>query len=716
MPVYPEAQRKEATSFSLADISTLLNKMSDKEKNYSLRARSSIRMVNGKQEKVYVLFLRNGNESLFERLDNWWNAKAQHALVRQLICAALAEPVAPAASAHTGVRTLVQERALLRVRKMEKMAPEKIQAIFSECLVAKEEMQVFQNRFLSISSEDRLKFQEFHQDFDHVLGKEKIVPAVSLFSEENFSTKDPINELLTEAESHYSDALLKAFMEFTKAAAENRPMKDIDPALVLAFFDKWKTLRQAFAQADTANSAVPDGRCTTACRAAIDVLIELFDTLCPTPAPTAQETPHNDRMALVPVPFRPTAPRPVPQPRFASLPVLPAGLFQSLWACSAGRSAGAVYAASQVLMPVAKKMVSRAPLTAAPTAAARQPVRTAATTPIRPAQSPQDISCDYQSELDMADIDREAVILICNEGGLFSLSPACRQWLAELGGNQHAGEAHFGKVQYQAQTVLLARAERAPMHGHLNAAAIRRLGAVYDAAVATAVAQDRSICLTDLFDYDPRTADQCVEAMLAPVRRCYREGRQPAIHIRVTSSRLRETIVAAVKVLLSAQPAERPGVEVIDCLNEADRRLPGLIMISGDSVDPLNRTLARRHAQHAGQARAGTAAASRVVARKLLGSDARTHLYFFAEPCPLKNGLPDGARVAGEYAALFHEARQHQCKLVTLEVLSATPGHETLSVAALSAAIMAARAVTPELKVRIVTRNKQIREGMQGGF
>ena len=367
---------------------------------------------------------------------------------------------------------------------------------------------------------------------------------------------------------------------------------------------------------------------------------------------------------------------------------------------------------------LSRSMVRRAPLAApsapaAPAAPARPPARIAASTPIRPAQSPQHIACDYQSELDIADIDREAVILIAHEGRLFSLSPACRRWLAELDGKQHAGEGRFSKVQYQGQTVLLARAEQASMHGHLDAAAIRRLGEVYDAAVQLAIAQNRPICLTDLFDYDPRTADQCVEAMLAPIRRCYREGRQPAIHIRVTSSRLRETIITALKVLLSTQPAERPAVEVIDCLTEADRQLPGLMMISRDSADPLNRAVARRHAQQAGPARAGAAAASRVVPRKLLGSQARTHLYYLAQPCPLKNGLPDGARIADEYTTLFHEARQHQCMLVTLEVLSETPGHEGSSVAALSAAIMAARAIIPALKVRVVTRNKKIKNNMQ---
>jgi hypothetical protein len=339
-------------------------------------------------------------------------------------------------------------------------------------------------------------------------------------------------------------------------------------------------------------------------------------------------------------------------------------------------------------------------------------VRTSAPAPkpIRPASSPRDIGCDCQGELDLAEIDSEAVILLAREGALFSMSAACHRWLAELGRNQHVEEAHFARVQDQNRTVLMARAQRAPMHGHLGDAAIRRLGETYQAAVAEAVRQHRPICLTALFDYDPHTVDQCVEAMLAPVRRCYQEGLQPAIHIRVSSSRLRERVVAALKVLL----AERPAVEFIDCLTDADRQLPGLIMLSADSADPMHRDLARRHAHRARSAAPGATAAEPVGPRRSLGSDTSTHLYFYAQPCPLKSGLPDGARIAAEYAALFQAARQHQCTFVTLEILSEIPGHEGSLIAALSAAITSARAVAPALKVRIVTRNRKIREGMRG--
>jgi len=48
--------------------------------------------------------------------------------------------------------------------------------------------------------------------------------------------------------------------------------------------------------------------------------------------------------------------------------------------------------------------------------------------------------------------------------------------------------------------------------------------------------------------------------------------------------------------------------------------------------------------------------------------------------------------------------------------LSETPGHEAGLIAALSADIMTARAATPALKIRIVTRNRKIRDRMQDCF
>ncbi|MFL6717592.1 MAG: hypothetical protein ACJ8G3_14640, partial [Burkholderiaceae bacterium] len=430
MPVYPEAPRKEATSFSLNDISTLLSQMSDKEKAYSLRARSSMVMVNGKQETVYLLFLRNGSESVFERLDNWWNAKTQRELARQLICMALAEQRVPAVPGRIATRTLVHENTFSRVRKMDKMAPNEIRNIFSECIAAQQKMQVFENKLLSISSEDRQKFQEFNRDLDGDPGREKIIPALSILIRENSASKNPISEILAEAESHYVHAMLRAFMQFTKVIAENRSLSEIDLALVLAFFDKRKTWRQGDGLADTAKPGSLASERTAACWTAIDGLLDICGRLRCAPLPVAQAPSVGDRTALVPAQVRPPAGSSSPQARPSSLPALQASLFRSLWACGAGRSAGAVYAASKILAPAAKKMVGQP----APAATAMELVRTSALAPkpIRPARSPQDIVCDCQGELDLADIDREAVILVAHEGGLFSKSPACQRWLAEL--------------------------------------------------------------------------------------------------------------------------------------------------------------------------------------------------------------------------------------------------------------------------------------------
>jgi hypothetical protein len=717
MPVYRKAPQKEALAFSFNDISMLLDQMSDKEKKYSLRARSSIRTVNGMQQTVYLLFLRNGSESVFEKWDNWWNAQAQRALAKQLVCKALAERPDGASPGQARMKMAHRERALLSIRKIDRMAPEKIRAIFSDCIAAQKEIDVFNNKLLAVSLEDRLKFDAFHQDFGDILSKEKPCEMSFRLIQKNPVKKNPINEMLAEANSHYLQVMLQAFLQFADAVAGNRPLSEIDLALVLEFSKKRKKSRAASEQSDSANPAISDGEAMAACWKAIDTLLELCDKYqCPA-LPAAHDAVGGKRLAVVPVQCQPPSPKSSSRPQPPALPALPASLFQSLWACSAGRSAGAVYAASTLMAPLAKKIVSRATPADAALAAARQSVRTSPVepTPIRPAQSPQDICCDWQSELDLADIDSEAVILVRSGGGLFSMSSACNRWLEDLSHHQHVEEAHFSKVHYQRQTVLLARAQHLTVNGNVGGEESRRLSQIYEAAVATAVSEGKPICLTDLFDYDPRTADQCVEAMLAPIRRCYQEGKQPAVHIRVSSPSLRENVVAALKALLLVPLPQRPAVEVIDRLTEADMQLPGLIMVSGDATDPLSRRLARRHAKNTKSAAPG-AAVSRVGPRRMLGSQTKTHLYFFARPCPLKNGLPDGALIAGEYAALFDEARRHQCELVTFEVLSETRGQEKRLVAALSAAIIAARALAPKLKVRIVTRNKAIRDGVQACF
>ncbi len=732
MPADLGAPRKEARSFSINDISELLNQMSDKEKGYSLRARSSIRMVDGKQQVVYLLFLRNGNESVFERLDNWWNAETQRTLARQLMCATLAGQSGLAETGQIMNRTLVQEKVLLRARKMARMAPEEMRALFSECVAAQTEINGFQNKLLSIASEDRKIFQELARNLREMPAQESTSRLLRPWMNFNNDEKNPIADILAQAQSHYLHAMLQALIRFNQAVAENRLSSDIDLASVLELIDKRRAMRQCSSQSDTPR---PDGMevaHVVACRDAVNAVLDLCDKLhcAPSPLLPSEARHRGDCKAIVPAPFRPAAsPGPV-QPPISALPALEASLFQSLWACSAGRSAGAVYMASRALTPVARRMASRATLAAAPAAATTVTTVTTATIrtsagaprPILPALSPRDIVCDCQAELDVADIDSQALILIANEGGLFSLSAACQLWLAALGRRQHASETHFARVQDQRQTVLLAQAQRTSMHGHLSAGAIRKLAETYDAAVAQAISQSRPICLTDLFDHDPCTVDQCVEAMLAPIRRCYQEGLQPAIQIRVSSPRLQARIVSALNALVPApptneRPEERPAVEVIDCLTDADRRLPGLIMVSADSIDPLHRKLARRHAQQVRAAPPGAAAAAwRVEPRKRLGGETRTHLYFYARPCPLKDGLPDGARIAGEYTALFQAARQHKCSLVTLEVLSETPGQEGGLIAALSAAIMTARATTPALKVRIVTRNEKIRDGIRRCF
>src|SRR5690606_3002999 len=124
--------------------------------------------------------------------------------------------------------------------------------LFSACSAAQKDMLLFENKLLSISAEDRQKFQEFNQHFNGVSSQGAAMPSVWELIQENHESENPINAILAEAESRYLSALLQAVMQFTEVVAgnrpgvvpENRPGSDIDLALVQAFIDRRKTLRQ----------------------------------------------------------------------------------------------------------------------------------------------------------------------------------------------------------------------------------------------------------------------------------------------------------------------------------------------------------------------------------------------------------------------------------------------------------------------------------------
>jgi len=67
------------------------------------------------------------------------------------------------------------------------------------------------------------------------------------------------------------------------------------------------------------------------------------------------------------------------------------------------------------------------------------------------------------------------------------------------------------------QEIWLAPDQAASLNQPLSSQQLDRLATLYAAAVDEAVSNDKPICLTALFDYDERTVDRCVDAMLSPV-------------------------------------------------------------------------------------------------------------------------------------------------------------------------------------------------------
>jgi hypothetical protein len=442
------------------------------------------------------------------------------------------------------------------------------------------------------------------------------------------------------------------------------------------------------------------------------------------PHPHAAQTAAQPDSCAALAPLRPAcAAKPASGRAAVQPPPVTATLFESLWACSAGRHAMAAHAAFRMLAGPARRLVKQAPaapdgdnrslpgdnrpsfspapgLLALPVTALR----------IEPASRLQDICCDSQSRLDLADIGQGAAVLVRSSAGPDSMSPQCEEWLHGLRRLPQGAEPHFNTVRDGERTILLARHQVAPLNGRLSALQVKAIEDMSAAALDLAAAQGRPACLTTLFDYDPCTVDQCVEAMLAPLRRLLRQGLAPAVHIRAASPRLQEAISRALR---TSTPATR-GLVLADVLTEADITEPGMMMLtagtSGFAAGPLKKVLARLRAQFR------EAPADRVRPRRQLGQDSYARLYYFADPCPLRNRLPDGPAMAAAYADFFAAARMHGCRQASIEVLSEAPGHEGVLVAALAAAVMAAQSASPGLRVRVLTGNPAIRQGLETLF
>jgi hypothetical protein len=85
---------------------------------YSLRANSYI--VKGGEEKkfVYVLFLRDGTESIFQEIYNWFYADEQRTAAKELLCNVIM-------NGHCSEKIdAKRERMLNRIKKMERIIPD----------------------------------------------------------------------------------------------------------------------------------------------------------------------------------------------------------------------------------------------------------------------------------------------------------------------------------------------------------------------------------------------------------------------------------------------------------------------------------------------------------------------------------------------------------------------------------------------------------------
>src|SRR6478672_8955484 len=85
---------------------------------YSLRAGSHIVKEGDEERIVHFLFLRDGTESAFQRIYNWFYADKQRIAAKELLCKVIMNDERPTE------KDAKREKMLIRIREMERIAPD----------------------------------------------------------------------------------------------------------------------------------------------------------------------------------------------------------------------------------------------------------------------------------------------------------------------------------------------------------------------------------------------------------------------------------------------------------------------------------------------------------------------------------------------------------------------------------------------------------------
>jgi hypothetical protein len=716
---------------------------------YSLRADSYIVKDGAEEKVVHILFFRDGTESIFKKIYNWYYADKQRTAAKELLCKVIM-------NGYCSVKIdAKRERMLNRIKKMERIVPDENlkNKVLYDLDERKKRAANIEKIALKLDEKYAEAVRELNEEWGSSTGyKSKFfgMPGAKKIDDKEFQHPwgNHIAKILDETSNKY---LTQNFFWFISYAINESLLNDIDYGLVEKFCKKWLLSKTVGTSATNFAELVG---LTEAQKLAVEAAVQQINAvLGPSrggsttlsevsmPATASAEVNAPDTANSIEPTFDTKDEKGIikfvgPEKTstnktsysLISYVVQGISMLPSFKNLRTGRSVFAsenpvcaIAHSSAVKRPGAKK--KRAIKKIKNAIPARKPVdsKKAEVRPLKieKVKALAHISLDYQPELDIRDIGTGACILVRDTEGPGSTSKHFGDWRRSFGPLPETNDGKCTVVKSrEEEVVIFAKYQVGPLNSCLTDNQISYLEEVYRGAVEWAVSNGKSILLTDVFCYDELTVKRCVYAMLAPIRDAIALGKSPAVHIRVTSKKLCDEIKVGLESSLRfiTPLSALPLVERKQIIDKADLVLPGMMMVTQETKNFFKNHLDNPFSNLYEDYEKDSVEKIRVRAK--LSNNSITRLYFFAKRFDLdKNGAPRVQKISDEYAELiskeytefFKAAQANKCLYVTIELLWVPEKHQDKDnkplLENLCDVIKNANKDEPSLKVCIVTKS-----------
>ena len=701
-------------STSYQEVREFIANAQTKSEKYSLRADSYI-VKNGKQEQiVYALFIRDGSEPFLEKILNWIYADKQRFAARSLLRRVILESNWPVKM------EVSRERMLLHLAKMKRIAPDgRLKRMLCDLNSCGVRLARIKEVNLELSDHANV-LADLQNEYSH-----------SFVYEGNCHGKDSAEAMIGRAAKNWGRYVAGHFFRFTTNTIRKTSTEDIDYSLVAEFCTKWT--ESDIHDDDDASFARFIGKKEPQRLSAIRAAVQEINTFLEGKVPNATnampiQEKHRELALSVETHAAPVRPGLDNRDSARSPGLLfPYSATRSFFchlvnACRLVAPLKNAFNARKLEhLIVSKKMLKK------PLSGAKPEIRVVNgaalenrkcgydagflnSLSIKNAHCLRDISCDWQSELDIRDVDKNIRVLMRSTPGPCCMSLQCEAWLERLIHAQKKNKTEYKMARSGKQGVILADYQVRPLNSTFSKEQMIGLKKIYRVALNDALAEHKPILLTQLFDYDEAVSERCIKFMLDPIKKAIALGGKPAVHIRVTSKELHGKISAAIK-------NDRPFMEIREKITEQDLRCAGMIMVTRDTENLFEK--APRNIFSNLYAEYEKKRMEKIVVRNILTEKSSERFYFFSEQLGLnKDGLPQGSRIANEYARFFEAVRRKRCRYATVSLLWLLEDskYDQILAGQLCAAMINARQKQPDLKMCILSRHKAVTDTIAEQF